>query len=133
MPGLNNILKRHATTDPKNEAAEENIEDKGGWGLLRGVQDRALALECRKKTGEIMAIPYALIEAYLYSPHDGVITLRASAREIRIRGRHLAGPSSRPLNLFTALIRQRVPYIAEHSRGDGPPQPETIYIESIDW
>ena len=119
---IDNILQRYTSTaavpDPANTPDAENIENYGGWGLLRGVRDRSLSLELRKKDDTVLAVPYTLIEQFLYSPADG-ITLRVAGREIRIRGRNLNVQGDRSVTLFCGLTRHRVPWLAEHSRGAG--------------
>jgi hypothetical protein len=133
---IDNILQRYTATaavpDAANTPDAENVEDFGGWGLLRGVRDRSLSLELRKKDDTVLAVPYTLIEQFLYSPADG-ITLRVAGREIRIRGRNLNVQADRSVTLFCGLTRHRVPWLAEHSHGAGPANAAATAIESIVW
>lgn len=108
-------------------------DDLGCFGWLRGVRERALFLELRKKTGNICAVPYALLESLEFDPSEGV-TLIIAGRAIPIRGRHL-NTEVRPLvRLFEGLTRHRVPWIREATEpelmaSDGT----TTLIERIEW
>ncbi len=125
------LQQRHAVRDNEPPDTDDAIDDLGGFGLLRGIRDRALTVELRKKDDTVLAIPYALIEQFLYSPTEG-ITLRAAGREIRVRGRYLNEPSMKPLSLFTALTRQRVLWIVEKSRCGASGDNATV-VDSIAW
>lgn len=129
------MLQRYVTRDGTAAADAEggdNIEDRGGWGLLRGTRDRCPAVEFRKRDDSVLAVPYATIDQFLFSPADG-ITVRAAGREIRVKGRHLNDPGAKPLSLFTALARGRVSWVAEPSRLGPAGAGQETAIESIGW
>lgn len=124
------MLQRYANREI--EATEhETVDDMGGYGLLRGIRDRAYALELRKKDDTVLAIPYALIEQFLYSPTDG-ITLRASGREYRICGKHLNTSTTQGLSLYVGITRHRVTWIAERARSHAIGTSCTI-VETLSW
>ena len=129
---LNRYTGRVGGDPPDADGNTDNIEDLGGWGLLRGHRDRALSLELYKRDDAVLAIPYALIEALAYEPADG-ITIRAAGREIRIFGRNLIGLDSKLPSLFSALARQRVPWLRERSIRGGPSTNSATVIELIRW
>jgi len=56
---IEQMLQRHTNRDTE-VADSENIDDLGGYGVLRGIRDRAYALELRKKDDTALAIPYGL-------------------------------------------------------------------------
>lgn len=124
------MLQRHVRREGDVEQGSD-VEDLGSYGLLRGVRDRCSAVEFRKRDGTILAVPYPLIEQFLFSPTEGII-LRAAGREIRIRGRYLNHGSGKP-GLFSALTRGRAQWIAEQSRVSPPCSESVTVIESIAW
>lgn len=124
------MLQRHVRREGDVEEGSD-VEDLGSYGLLRGVRDRCSAIEFRKRDGTILAVPYPLIEQFLFSPDDG-ITLRAAGREIRIRGRHLNHGTGKP-GLFAALTRGRAQWVAEQSRLSPPTFGASTVIETIAW
>lgn len=95
--------------------AEEGIEDCLAFGRLRGVRERALMLELRKRDGSIDAIAYAWIERIHFDPSAG-ITLRAGGECTHIIGRNLnAGGGA---GLLDNILRQRVAWVREASRAE---------------
>lgn len=120
------VRKESDNVDP--EATEEHP----CFGFLRGQRERAFALELRKKTGDILAIPYHLFESVRYAPATG-IHLKAAGQEITIAGRNLNGGKDQ-VSLFAAMTRQRVIWIGEIGRGElssSASHPSTV--ESIHW
>ena len=64
---------RNGSSDMKSGPDEvDATDDLGAFGWLRGIRDRALCLELRKKTGAIVAIPYMTIDKYEYDPTEGI-------------------------------------------------------------
>lgn len=109
----------HANGSTDSASADgEGAEDFGCFGFLRGVRDRALMLELRKKDGSTLAIAYAFIERIAYNPdapEDG-ITIHAAGQKIRIVGRNLDSATPAGVRLFGAIVRHRVPWIAESTQ-----------------
>src|SRR6267154_4781186 len=89
----NNILDRFlhrvpATGANENHLHEENeIDDLGVFGFLRGSKERAAMLELRKRDGQILAVGYGMFEVE-FNPSEG-ITLHFADRKVRIHGRNL--------------------------------------------
>lgn len=115
---------------PEPEAAEA---DMGCFGWLRGVKERALMLELRKKDGHILALGYAWIERIEYDPAQG-ITLYSPGKRVVMNGSGL-NREVRPLvSLFGGLLRHRVPWVREADRagliGDAA---HAAAIELITW
>lgn len=123
----------HRRSRKESDPAEtESTEEYPCFGFLRGQRERAFALELRKKTGEILALPYHLFESVRYAPATG-IHLKAAGQEITIDGRNLNGGKDQ-VSLFAAITRQRVVWIGELQRGDlasAASIPPTV--ESIHW
>jgi len=111
----------------------DGLDDLGAFGLLRGIRDRAIMLEFRKKDGNSQALAYAWLESAAFDPSEG-ITLQLGSRKIRLVGRNLnqAGPNG--LGLFTAITRHRVLWIQE---ADEPAILQALdsatLIERIEW
>jgi hypothetical protein len=99
-------------SDPPGIAGEQGAEDFGAFGWLRGVRDRAIMLELRRRTGNVVAIGYGWIERVEFDASDG-ITLHALGQKIRIRGRNLNGDAKASIRLFQGICRHRVPWIQE--------------------
>jgi hypothetical protein len=114
---------------PSALAAE--ADDHGAFGFLRGERDRASMLELRKKDGSIRAIPYGWLEGCDFDPSDG-IALHVGGRVIRIKGRNLN--SGRPVGLFHAIARHRVPWVREADSQAQMVAPDTEpVVEAIEW
>jgi hypothetical protein len=123
-----------ARSGPEGQESEEVVCDNlGCFGWLRGIRDRALMIELRKKTGVIQAIGYPWIERMEFDPSEG-ITLHLTGRQIKIRGKHLNGSAEFTARLFTGLTQHRVPWIQEMSM-DGAflVEGSACRVESIEW
>lgn len=112
---------------------ESDTDDLGCFGVLRGVAERAVALELRQRDGIIKAISYAWIERYEYDPSQG-IKLFAAGTEVAIIGRNLNKEVRPNLRLFEAIVRHRVPWLCEIDDSATMQAPKTAtVIESIQW
>lgn len=100
-----------ADASPARPESEE-IEDHGCFGWLRGIRDRAVMLELRKKDGRILAIPYGWIERIEYDPDKGIV-LVCGGKSISISGHGLASDAPAASSLLSGLIRHRVPWVRE--------------------
>jgi hypothetical protein len=108
-------------------------EDFGCFGWLRGVRDRAVMLEIRKKTGDIMAISYGWIERAEFNPSEG-ITLHLAGRSIRISGKNLNAEIRPMIRLFEGICRHRVPWVAQAGSQFGTEKNSSgISVDSIEW
>lgn len=119
--------------DTADSAVMETGEDLGCFGWLRGVRDRAVMLQLRKKSGLVYAVPYAWIENASFDPSDGIV-LTERGRAIRIKGRNLNGEARPNLRLFDGITRHRVVWIQE---ADEPTSLQVsrgaTVIDSIEW
>lgn len=117
--------------EPSLEA--EQLDDLGAFGWLRGVRDRAVMLELRKKDGNILAVGYAWLDKAEFDPSQG-ITLSLGGQKITIRGRNLNTESRPNVRLFQGICRHRVPWIQE---ADEPTimeaQNKGVLVEDIEW
>lgn len=114
------ILPKYLSRDIETTGAAvepDAAEDLGAFGWLRGIRDRAIMLELRKRTGNILAIGYGWIEKIEYDASEG-ITLHALGQKFRIKGQNLNAEIRPSIRLFEGLCRHRVPYIQEASSGD---------------
>ncbi|HEY4311657.1 MAG TPA: hypothetical protein VGN12_19580 [Pirellulales bacterium] len=91
---------------------EEYADDLGSFGWLRGVRERAMMLELRKKDGNILAVSYSWLERIEFDPSVG-ITLIVGGRQVRIMGRNLNGEVRPNVRLFEGIVRHRVPWVRQ--------------------
>ena len=102
-----------ATAAPvRDEAEMDAVDDLGVFGYLRGVRDRAVMLELRKKDGSVTAFGYGWLERIEFDPTDG-ITLRFAGQTVKIVGRNLNVETRPNVRLLDGLVRHRVPWIRE--------------------
>ena len=136
---IDKILDRYAGRESANGASgdllqdEEEVDDLGTFGFLRGSRERATMLELRKKDGSILAVGYGWIEKVAFDPTDG-ITLHVVEQRIRIKGRNLNREVHPKVRLFEAICRHRVPWLREADEPQSLAAGEhDAIIESIDW
>lgn len=113
----------------------DGTDNLGCFGWLRGIRDRAIMLDLRKKDGVCRAIPYSWIESIDFDPSEG-ITIQALGRSITIKGRNLNGEARPSARLYEGLTRHRVPWIqeAEHAAtAASTPDRASAVVESIVW
>lgn len=129
------VLQRYSARPEQESDSVLNldpIEDLGCFGWLRGIRDRAVMLELRKKSGTCLAIAYSWIERIEYDPSTG-IRIIAGPSTITIQGRNLNAETS-GCRLFEGLTRHRVPWIQEVTRGEAVHgSATTCMVEGIDW
>lgn len=122
----------HAARLVPPPTAEEEPDDLGCFGFLRGTRERAVSLELSKLNGQVLAVPYAFISRFEYDPVKGV-SLRLSDQVVRIQGLRLNSQIG-TVRFFEALIRHRVPWVREASRNQVlAAGKERVVIEAIDW
>lgn len=133
------VLQRYVTgRDSRMGMASEHAEadacdDLGAFGWLRGIRDRAVMLELRRKDGSIVAIGYGWLERVAFDPSEG-ITLSAAGQKIRIKGRNLNTEVRPSVRLFEGIARHRVPWVREADRATAmESEARATIIDSIDW
>ncbi|HEY1684376.1 MAG TPA: hypothetical protein VGG19_06415 [Tepidisphaeraceae bacterium] len=110
---LQKYTERSGVADSDATTPEVEVtENLGCFGWFRGIQDRAIMLELRKKTGAIVAIGYGWIERVDFDPSDGIV-LYALGQKICIKGRNLNADVREQVSLFNGVCRHRVPWIQE--------------------
>lgn len=126
--------KRASEASPEPSHEPEAIEsDLGCFGWLRGVKERALMLELRKKDGHVLALGYAWLERVEYQPEKG-ITLHTPGRTVRIVGSGLCREARLGVSLFAGLIRHRVPWIIQLDSARSSIRPlGAAFVEDIVW
>lgn len=134
---IDSILNKYAAKPTDDTASVEGegelVQNQGSFGWLRGMRDRAVMLELRKKDGNITAVGYAWLERVDYDPSVG-ITLHMVGKTIVIKGRHLNGNLRSSARLFEGITRHRVPWVQE---ADGPQtmqaNEDATIVERIQW
>lgn len=132
---LDKITGRQAVDvlDERHAIESEVLDDLGAFGWLRGVRDRAVMLELRKKDGNVLAVGYAWLERAEFDPSEG-ITLHVVGKTLRIQGRNLNAPLRPNVRLFQGITRHRVPWIQEADQSTAmESQGKGILVERIDW
>jgi hypothetical protein len=129
------ILSKYATRAPgaggDDGDGTEDVAESFGW--LRGIRDRAVMLELRKKTGAILAVGYGWIEKVEFDPTEG-ITFQHCGVKVRIKGRNLNAEVRQSVRLFEGIVRHRVSWLQEADRADRIGAPSSnVVIEEISW
>ena len=126
-------LQRPAPSDASApEPDADASDDLGCFGYLRGQRERAVMLELRRRTGEVMAVAYGYVERIGYDPSEG-ITLHLGGQKVVIRGTNLNAEVRPNVRLFEGLTRHRVGWVRES------PQPLAMSLDSspnvtgVDW
>lgn len=129
---LDKYVNRQSTSgDGGHEELE--AEDCGSFGWLRGIRDRAVMLELRKKDGHILAVGYAWIERIEFMPEDGIV-LHLPGRTIKIQGSGLNIGEPGSARLFEGLTRHRVPWVRESDRSESIISGlNAVLVELISW
>jgi hypothetical protein len=119
---------------PESQGLEDELwEDAGCFGWLRGVRDRAVMLELRKRNGNILAIGYAWLERIEFDPSVG-IALHLAGHRIGMSGRNLNATTGGNARLFEGLTRHRVPWVRESRRDELLTADDSAcVVESIVW
>lgn len=128
MPGT-----KHGIESPTRAALpeEDRIDDYQAFGWLRGLRDRAAMIQLRKRTGNILAVPYGWLEEVDFDPSLG-ITLITHKRRIVIRGRNLNAEIRPNIRLFDGIARQRVVWVRENELSDLAAAADMPIITSLD-
>lgn len=132
---LEKITSRQAVDvlDERHAIESEVLDDLGAFGWLRGVRDRAVMLELRKKDGNVLAVGYAWLERAEFDPSEG-ITLHVVGKTVRIKGRNLNAQLRPNVRLFQGITRHRVPWIQEADQSTAmESQGKGILVERIEW
>lgn len=108
-------------------------DDFGAFGWLRGIRERSVMLELRRKDGNILAIGYGFIDRVEFDPSEG-IKLSLAGREIRITGRNLNAEVRPTVRLFEGITRHRVSWVCEaDARESLALSDNATVIDAIDW
>lgn len=129
------LLEKYASRplDALAGEPEEDAEDLGAFGFLRGMQTRSLFVELRKRDGESMAVASSFIDRIHFDPSEG-ITLHCGSRTISISGKNLNKEIRPNVTLFQGLTRARVPWIAETDQAVALQAPkDAVIVDAIKW
>lgn len=129
------ILQRYSgkNEDTPHGSEPDATEDCGCFGWLRGIRDRAMMLELRKKDGNILAVGYGYLDHVEFNPSDG-ITLSVAGRKIQVKGRNLNSEVRSTVRLFEGIARHRVSWVQEAGEPESMESPEdSTVVEQIKW
>jgi hypothetical protein len=115
-------LKVPRTQRPAPETLEDEEEACAAFGYLRGMKDRALAIEFRFRNGNSDVFPYSHLAGWRFNPSVGLL-LRYTADVVTlvlIRGSNLDAPvNPNGLNLLErGLQRHRITWLREMDPAD---------------
>lgn len=129
------ILRKYATrTDADDSSVVElETEDVGSFGFLRGIRDRCVMLELRKRGGNVLAISYSFVDRITFDPSEGIV-ISVGGPKVVIKGRNLNVEARPTVRLFEGLTRHRVPWIQEQSQADAMEAGEGVcVVEQVQW
>lgn len=109
---LERLNMRRELGEPGLVDETEVLEDLGPFGWLRGVKERAIMLELRKRDGNVVALSYAWLERVTFDPSIGIV-LDFSRALVRIKGTNLDYEIRPNCQLFAGIVRHKVPWIME--------------------
>jgi hypothetical protein len=109
---LQSFTERLARGHGHHHDDADGAESLGAFGWLRGMKERSLYLELRKKDGGVLAMGYSWLDRVYFDPSEG-ITLRYGGQTIKIIGRNLNAEIRPNVRLLDGLLRHKVPWIAE--------------------
>lgn len=132
-----NMVERFTNRDrgiaaalPEADAPEADL---GCFGWLRGIRERAVSLEFRKKDGRVLAIGYAWIDRLEYDPDNG-ITLHAAGKTVRLEGAGLNHEARPGVRLFEGITRHRVTWVRECNHNQHLETADrAVQIDAIVW
>lgn len=127
------ILDKYAprVVDAAKKPDEETLDNLGAFGLLRGVKERSLMLECRHANGNSNALNYSSLHYASFDPSVG-ITLQFGGVKVLISGDHLNTEVRPNARLYESLLRHRVPWIKEANRDELESTPVgSVLIDAI--
>jgi len=111
----------------------EPLDDLGTFSWLRGIRDRAVMLELRKKDGNILAIGCAWLDKAEFDPAVGV-ALHVGAQTFTLPGRNLNAEARPNVRLFQGIARHRVTWIHEVDEPAAmKTQGQGTLVEEIEW
>jgi hypothetical protein len=131
---LHHLTERVSRKPQGDGDAEDIVENYGAFGWLRGVRDRALYLELRRKDGNVTALGYPWLESIEFNPSVGV-TLKFTGHTVIIRGRNLNAEYRPNVMLINGILRHKVPWVQEADYATSisiRPDKHSIVIESIE-
>jgi hypothetical protein len=139
----NSLLAQLGNRPPKEAAAEKPDEEEDSclaFGYLRGVRDRALALELRFRDGTSAWFPYNWLGPFFYHPSVGLLMKFTgdTVTLVLIRGSNLDAPVRQgSMTLMDrGLQRHRVTYVREMDESElrkaGEAEPTIDRIEVVE-
>ena len=129
------ILRKYIDRPPAatngEDAEPDGLDDLGSFGWLRGIRDRAIMLELRRKDGSVSAFSYAWLEKAEFDASEGIV-LHFSGKTVHITGRYLNAEARPNVRLFAGIVRHRVPWIQEAGGSLAMAMPKgTAIVDSI--
>lgn len=109
------------------------LDDCVAFGLLRGIESRALMLDLQKRSGARLAIAYAWIAQILFDPSGGIV-IDIGGRKISIVGRNLLARTDARTNLYEGILGHRVAWVRESDKAtEFCVSAAACVVDSISW
>lgn len=121
---------RAIQNDSAKSVDQEQIDDCGAFGWLRGSRDRVPMLQIRLRTGQIALMNYAFFQPGNYDP-SGALILKFGSDKVEIRGENLMQEVQPGITLLRCLQYHRASWIAESESSLILTGTKLITIESI--
>lgn len=120
------ILGRYIrdNVDLPADAASE-VEDLGSFGFLRGIKDRAVMLEFRRKDGNSVAFDYGWLRKVEFSATECLTLHFGGGDVVKVIGRNL---NRQTPSLLRGVVSHRVPWIQEASEPDVLTSPNNVTV-----
>lgn len=130
--GLKSALAGRSNPRFQDQLDDQPVDDYMAFAWLRGIKDRAVMLQLRRRTGDVVALGYAWIERVELDP-SSCITIVHQGRRVEIRGRNLNAEVRPNIRLFDGITRQRVTWVQEAAQlaQEGSVSQAEPYVETI--
>lgn len=120
---LDKYVKARPDSDPAVPVEGDVVDDLGSFGWLRGIRERAIMLELRRRDGSITALGYGWLERADFDPSEGII-LHFGGKSVKITGQNLNAESRPNVRLFSGIVRHRVPWVQEAGEAEAIQAPK---------
>lgn len=130
---LHSFSSRVGSETILERATDEDVESFPSFAVLRGVRERAVCVELRKKTGETIALPNGMIHRFEFDASNTIKLNCADGLIVTMTGTNLSAPIRPGLSLFSALARYIVPWVCEAERTATLTAEPPIVVTRIEW
>lgn len=128
------VLRRFQTQFGRSSSDHEEDRDEldlGCFGWMRGMRERSVMLELRKRTGHLIAVPYGFIDLIEFEPSHGIVVTAGRTR-VELAGHGFSRETRPGVSLLAGIINSRVSWVRE--AGSLPLSTlGACIVDRIDW